>query len=42
MDIYVGAQSRQDIKALFAIGAVDIMLIVAGGALLYNPDFLED
>ena len=29
-------------RRLLAIGAVDIMLIAAGAALLYNPDFLDE
>jgi hypothetical protein len=42
MDIYASAQGSRDIKALLVLGVVDIMLIAAGAALLYNPDILDE
>lgn len=42
MDIYQSAQTQRDFKAIWAMAGCALLLLVGGGALVYNPDLLKE
>lgn len=42
MVLYTGAQTKRDYNAIWAMGAIALMLIVGGGVLIYKPDLLKE